>query len=155
MSWKLRMAKKSDVEAILVLINEESTRSNVVPRNFIDWQNFVVAEIKGELVACVGYKTWDQILPEIISTIVRPEYRGKTDIGYSMVYKLLAQLQRRGFRSVFCLTDRGDFFSRIGFAEADVGLFPAKIMSDCSRCPKNYGSPLNPLCHERAMFTRL
>ena len=155
MTWKISMARMEDEASILELIHQETLSSNVIPREKIDWENFVVCKIGDHIVGCVGYKIWDKILPEVISTIVVEEYRGKTKIGKALVEKVLKTLKRRGFRSAFCLTENVRFFSKFDFIVVDVGLFPAKIIADCAKCPKNYGSPHNPLCPDQAMYLKL
>jgi argininosuccinate lyase/amino-acid N-acetyltransferase len=155
MSWIIRNAKADDEQLILGLINQESKQSNIVPRDRIDWQNFVVGMIKDEIVSCVGYKVWDSILPEIISTIVIPKYRGKIKIAKPMVWKLLSNLKKRGFHSVFCLTTRQDFFEKFGMQIVPVKVFPQKILADCQFCPRNLGGPHNPKCDDIALFREL
>jgi amino-acid N-acetyltransferase len=155
MCWSIRAAGKADVVAIKELILKESESSAaVLPRSSIDYHNYIIVEEGGKLIGCVGYKVWDKILPELISAIVDPSFRN-LHIGESMVAALVNLVRHRGYRNLMLLTPKPEFFRKCGFEQVDVGLFPAKILADCAKCPKNLGSPLNPLCPDVAMVIKL
>ncbi|NTW07905.1 MAG: GNAT family N-acetyltransferase, partial [Syntrophaceae bacterium] len=50
----------------------------------------------------------------------------------------------------FSLTDKKDFFAKLGFKEVDRSTLPQKIWSDCFRCPK-----YPDYCDEVAMIIEL
>lgn len=155
MSWRIRRAQAVDERGILEFINREAQESNVLRREVIDWQNFVVCKIGNKIVGCVGYKTWDPMLPEVISIIVEEGFRGRTGISRALIWKLLSLLEERNFELVFCLTDKERFFARFGFVKTDIRFFPDKIIKDCSVCRKLLGSPYHSECSEVAMLRKL
>lgn len=154
MDWIIRLAKKEDLEKIKGLIFQESQQSTVLPRTSINYRNYIVVESNGALIGCVGYKVWGKILPELISTVIVSNYRNK-GVGKQMVSALIELIKLKRFRNLMLLTSVPKFFQKLGFTEIDVGLFPSKVLKDCAKCPKNLGSPYNPVCPDVAMSLNL
>jgi len=156
MCWLIRPALESDVSEMLEIINDEARRGNVLPRFNIDYQNHVLVydDITGKIVGCVGYKVWDQILPELISLVIVPGYRNK-NISIPLVHALLDAVRRREFQTIFLLTEEPRFFSKFGFWSVSITTFPSKVFADCANCPKNTGKGIIPSCPDTAMLLKL
>ena len=136
----IRSAGPGDVPAIHRLLAEYAARQIVLPRSEEDIRyylgNFVVAESHGAFRGCVAVRDFGNQLLEIRSLAVRPEAQGR-GVGRAMIEAVKSglRLERGSFR-LFALTVRPEFFRSLGFRVVGRELFPEKIWSDCSGCPK-------------------
>jgi len=98
--------------------------------------SFTAGFINDEFVACVSLRNFGDNLFEIRSLAVNENYSGQ-GIGSKIVAYLLKELLETSKESqVFALTYQVSFFLKLGFQVVDKDIFPQKIWSDCSNCPK-------------------
>jgi amino-acid N-acetyltransferase len=90
----------------------------------------------GEICGCCAVRDFDNDLLEVRSLVVKPGLEGK-GIGRAMVEAIIAglKLKRKKF-CLFALTYQKLFFQKLGFHLVVKEMFPQKIWSDCSKCPK-------------------
>ena len=81
-------------------------------------QEFLVAEIDGEVVGCGALHVLWEDLGEIRTVAVHPRVRGK-GAGHAIVSALLENARELGLQRIFVLTFEKQFFARHGFAEID------------------------------------
>ena len=156
MNITIKKIRIHEIAALHFLINNECSIDGTVLRKSY-WQllmlldNYQVAVCNGKIIGCAGFKCWPGRWCEIVSVVLKSETRGK-GIGIQLVQSLIVDIQSRGYHAIFCLTGAREFFAKLGFCETQKNLFPMKIWSDCKKCPKNIGSPLDPQCPEIAMI---
>lgn len=134
----IRPAVAADVPGIAALVNDHARRGNVLPRaaaaiaaTIEDW---LVAEIDGEILGCVSLLPYTSGLVEVRSLVVSDRFQG-LGIGRQLMKTTLAEAQRRGIPTLFALTRVVGFFLQFGFAISDRSLFPEKVWRDCQQCP--------------------
>ena len=136
----VRPACTSDVDAIFRLL-ELYTASGVVLKRSKDdisgyLANFIVAEKAGVVCGCCAARDFGHDLLEVRSLVVDPACQGM-GIGKLMVNSIIDRLDReRENWRLFTLTLQVEFFRSLGFVVVDKEIFPEKIWSDCSKCPK-------------------
>ena len=136
----VRPACTSDVDAIFRLL-ELYTASGVVLKRSNDdisgyLANFIVAEQAGVVCGCCAARDFGHDLLEVRSLVVDPACQGM-GIGKLMVNSIIDRLNReRETWRLFTLTLQIEFFRSLGFVVVDKEIFPEKIWSDCSKCPK-------------------
>ena len=81
-------------------------------------QEFLVAELDGEVVGCGALHVLWQDLGEIRTVAVHPRVVGR-GVGHALVTALIANARELGLRRLFVLTFEKQFFTRHGFAEID------------------------------------
>jgi amino-acid N-acetyltransferase len=91
---------------------------------------------------------WDN-LAEIRSLYVEEKYR-RQGIARKLVEGCISEAITLGFYRMFTLTNRPEFFKRLGFKEVDRSSLSEKIWSDCFRCAK-----YPDYCDEVAMIVEL
>ena len=146
----VRPAVEGDIAEIHRLLELYAPQGIVLRRSQDDIRfflgNFVVAEIDGFVRGCGAMRDFGGNLFEVRSLVVNPGFQGK-GIGRAIVEAMLAGLKiRRPEWRLFTLTMQDGFFKSIGFREVDRHMFPEKIWSDCSKCPKH------SCCDEIAML---
>ncbi len=148
----LREASECDVESIWGLLAEYSKQRLLLPRAREEIRKklpaFVVAELNGVFAGCVALRDFGGNLYEIRSLAV-PEGMNRAGIGSSLVNEAVSRLKASAPCRVFALTYRAKLFQRVGFRIVDKSLFPQKIWSDCSLCPKKES------CDETAVLLEL
>ena len=137
----VRPAAEGDIPEIFRLLEIYAAKGIVLRRSQDDIRfflgNFVVAEIDGSVRGCGAMRDFGGNLFEIRSLVVDPGFQGK-GIGHAIVEAMIAGLKiRRPEWRLFALTMQPGFFKKIGFDEVDRHMFPEKIWSDCSKCPKH------------------
>ena len=146
----IRSATLEDVNRIFELLEIYAVNHIVLPRSHEDIAffigNFVVAEFDGKVCGCGAMRDFGGDLLEVRSLVVDPAVQGK-GIGRAIVEAMISGLKlRRPEWRRFTLTMQAEFFKRLGFSEVDRHMFPEKIWSDCSKCPKH------TCCDEIAML---
>jgi amino-acid N-acetyltransferase len=81
-------------------------------------QEFLVAELDGEVVGCGALHVLWEDLGEIRTVAVHPRVVGR-GVGHAIVSGLIANARELGLRRIFVLTFEKQFFARHGFAEID------------------------------------
>ncbi|MBM3458072.1 MAG: N-acetyltransferase [Armatimonadetes bacterium] len=139
----LRPARVSDAPAIQRLIATFADRDEMLHRplgelyeNIRDF--FVVEEADGAISACGALHVCWAHLAEIKSLAVAEGRQGQ-GLGRRIVEACLQEAETLGLQTVFALTYRPEFFTRIGFRVVDKATLPHKVWNECVRCPKFYG----------------
>jgi amino-acid N-acetyltransferase len=151
----LRKARVGDVKTIHRMINLSSGKGEILPRSLMDIYGslrdfFIYYDEKEKVVAgiCAMNIIWEN-LAEIRSLFVEDKYRGQ-GIAKKLVEGCISEAITLGFYRMFTLTNRPDFFKRLGFKEVDRSTLSEKIWSDCFRCAK-----YPDYCDEVAMVVEL
>ena len=118
----IRPAKTTDVRAIRSLVdaytNDGSLLSKATVTIFEDIQEFLVAEVDGNVVGCGALHVMWEDLAEVRTLAVKPD-NARQGIGSQLLEQLLNKARSIGVKRVFCLTFMIDFFGRHGFEEID------------------------------------
>lgn len=136
---QLRQPTENDIDLIFNLLSfyakEELllslTKSDIKAR----LNSFLLACDTKEVVGCASIRDFGDNLFEIRSLAVLPNYAGH-GVGSQLVKALISQVEKNPGVRIFALTYRAAFFERLGFKSVYKELFPQKIWSDCSKCPK-------------------
>jgi amino-acid N-acetyltransferase len=151
----LRKARVGDVKTIHRMINLSSGKGEILPRSLMDIYGslrdfFIYFDEKEKVVAgiCAMNIIWDN-LAEIRSLYVEEKYR-RQGIAKKLVEGCISEAITLGFYRMFTLTNRPEFFKRLGFKEVDRSTLSEKIWSDCFRCSK-----YPDYCDEVAMIVEL
>ncbi|MGC9975937.1 MAG: N-acetyltransferase [Syntrophales bacterium] len=151
----LRKARVGDVKTIHRMINLSSGKGEILPRSLMDIYGslrdfFIYFDEKEKTIAgiCAMNIIWEN-LAEIRSLYVEEAYRGQ-GIAKKLVEGCISEAITLGFYRMFTLTNRPDFFKRLGFKEVDRSALSEKIWSDCFRCSK-----YPDYCDEVAMIVEL
>ncbi|MEN6332161.1 MAG: N-acetyltransferase [Smithella sp.] len=151
----LRKARIGDVKTIHRLINLSARKGEMLSRSLMDIYNslrdFFVYYDEDEssvIGVCAMNIIWEN-LAEIRSVYVDQNYR-KRGIGKQLVEACISEAITLELYRIFSLTDKKDFFAKLGFKEVDRSTLPQKIWSDCFRCPK-----YPDYCDEVAMIIEL
>jgi amino-acid N-acetyltransferase len=144
----VRRAKLKDVHSLIQLVNSYAAKGDMLPRSLIQVFNnirdYVVIEKEGQVIACGAlHVVWEDI-GEIRSLAVAADYAGK-GYGRKVVEYLINDASDLNLPTVFALTYKPEFFSKLGFAIVDKKDLPHKVWKDCLNCPKF------PACDEIAM----
>jgi amino-acid N-acetyltransferase len=120
MSVIVRAAKTSDIKKIKAIINEYVSERRLLSKEIVTLfesvQEFIVAEVDGEIVGCGALHVLWEDLAEVRSVAVIESMQGK-GIGHTILEKVLARAKEVGVKKVFCLTFETKFFGSHGFIE--------------------------------------
>ena len=139
-SITIRPAQPGDVDAIFELLELYTASGIVLKRSKEDISgylaNFIVAVVNGSVCGCCAARDFGNNLLEVRSLVVSPVCQGR-GVGKKLVSSIIEKLdlERSAWR-LFTLTLQVDFFKSLGFAVVEKEIFPEKIWSDCSKCPK-------------------
>lgn len=132
-AMSVRRAKMSDVNAIHALVNVWADKGEILPRtldNIIhDVQNFVVAEVDGQVVGTASLYIYQTGLAEIRSLVVEENAQRKGQ-GEALVQYLLEFAHQMELEQIIVLTYIPQYFERLGFALMDKGLLAENIIED-------------------------
>lgn len=135
----LRKPNEQDIDYIFELLSFYAKEELLLSLSKQDiserLDSFVVAVDGEKLVGCAAIRNFGDDLFEIRSLAVSPGYTGEK-IGTRMVQHLIDSLKTCSATRVFALTYRATFFENLGFKHVEKELFPQKIWSDCTKCPK-------------------
>lgn len=135
----IRPLRAEDCETVAELMAHYARKEILLWRTADDLKrhlhDFLVAELPGRVVGCVGLRNYGRGLFEVRSLAVAPELR-ELGIGKRLLAGAIAAARRHGCQRLFALTTSPDFFCRNGFSEAARSEFPEKIWSDCRGCFK-------------------
>lgn len=137
------------------MINASAGKGEILPRSLMDIYGslrdfFVYFDESQQAVAgiCAMNIIWEN-LAEIRSLYVEGGYR-KQGIARKLVEACISEAITLGLFRMFTLTNRPEFFKRLGFKEVDRSTLSEKIWSDCFRCSK-----YPDYCDEVAMIVEL
>lgn len=153
MEASIRPARVADVVPIAEIINDYAERGRMLHRSHADLyeglRDLHVAEVDGRIVGVTGLRIIWSNLAEVYALAIAPDYRGK-GVGKRLVEAMAVEAARLGIRRIFALTYEREFFERCGFHVVNRHqTLPAKVWSECLRCPKNQA------CDEIAMVREL
>ena len=119
----VRRATTSDVKAIRELVDTYAGDGQKLLRKatvtlYESVQEFVVAEVNGEVIGCGALHVLWEDLAEVRTVAVLPN-SVRTGVGSAILGSLLDRASELGVKRVFCLTFATDFFARHGFVEID------------------------------------
>ncbi|WP_286263386.1 argininosuccinate lyase [Thalassotalea atypica] len=137
-AMSVRRARMSDVDKIFQQVEFWSEKGEILPRtrdNIIhDIQNFVVAEIDGEVVGCASLYIYETGLAEIRSIVVDEQShhlgQGKALVQYLLEFAHQMELQR-----IIVLTYIPDYFSELGFSVIEKSSLADNIIEDSEPSP--------------------
>lgn len=119
----IRKATPHDAEIIQALIEQHVSGGTLLPRtlDFIrhHLDHYLVAELGGTVVACVHLEEYSPSLAEIRSLAVDVEHRGQ-GLGPALVAAAERLAARRGYPTVFAVSDRDTFFLSLGYAHRHI-----------------------------------
>lgn len=139
-SIQVRKAQLGDVDNICTLMKLYAAAQIVLPRDDKDvvahLNNFWIGTTDNQFAGCVAVRDFGNRLFEIRSLAVSPEVTGNR-IGSTMIKHLINHFsEQQAPCRLFALTYRVNFFLNLGFSLINKEMFPEKIWSDCSKCPK-------------------
>ena len=120
---KVRRAVTSDVTAIRDLVDmyagdgQRLLRKNLVTL-YEDVQEFVVAEVDGQVMGCGALHVLWEDLAEVRTVAVNPSAQ-RSGVGSAILEDLIDHARGLGVKRIFCLTFAIDFFASHGFVEID------------------------------------
>ncbi len=144
---KLRKARNTDVPQIRALINEMAARTDednkhghMLPRSLTELYEHirdytVVEDDEGNIQGCCALESeWDS-LAELKALAVSDECRGQ-GWGRKLVDAALSEADELGIDCVYTLTNKMEFFEKLGFIAIDMRMLPQRVWSECTSCPK-------------------
>jgi amino-acid N-acetyltransferase len=136
-----RQANLADVEPLYNMIEGYARRGIMLPRSRMvlerQIQDFVVAEVDGEVVGCGSLCKLGDELVEIRSLGIAEGHKGK-GLGSMLVEQLVEEARRQAIPKVMALTYEVSFFVKNGFAVVNKEIFPEKVWTDCVNCAKQH-----------------
>ncbi|NDY43063.1 N-acetyltransferase [Dissulfurirhabdus thermomarina] len=149
----IRKAKIGDVRAIHGLLSAFGDRNLLLPRSLSELydhlRDFTVYEDEAGAVGGVAalHICWED-LAEIRSLAVREDLQHH-GVGRRLVEHCLSEAVTLGIYRVFTLTNRPEFFKKLGFGPVDKATLPHKVWADCVKCARF------PDCDEVALLLEL
>ncbi len=136
-----RRAVSEDLEHLFTMIQGYAERGIMLPRSrkVLEQQldQFVVAEILGEVIGCGSLCRLGNDLVEIRSLGILEDYKGR-GIGSMLVDALIEEARRQQIPKVMALTYEVSFFVKNGFEVVEKDIFPEKVWTDCVFCSKQH-----------------
>ncbi|SEL38256.1 argininosuccinate lyase / amino-acid N-acetyltransferase [Colwellia chukchiensis] len=137
-AMSVRRARMSDIDSIASLVDYWAQRGEILPRsrdNIIHAvQNFVVAEVEGEVVGCASLYIYQTGLAEIRSLVIA-ESAHKQGQGQALVQYLLGFAHQIELQKIIVLTYIPDYFKPLGFKVIDKASLAANIIEDSEQSP--------------------
>ena len=120
MSVVVRSAKTGDVKKIRKIVDAYSDQRRLLSKETVTLfeavQEFVVAEIDGEVVGCGALHVLWEDLAEVRTVAVIESMHGQ-GVGHKILDQVLKNAKEIGVKKVFCLTFETKFFGAHGFEE--------------------------------------
>ena len=120
MSVVIRAAKTTDVKKIRTIVDTYAVERKLLSKEtvtlFESVQEFVVAEVDGEVVGCGALHVLWEDIAEVRTVAVVEQMHGK-GVGHLILENILARAKEVGVKKVFCLTFETKFFGSHGFKE--------------------------------------
>jgi amino-acid N-acetyltransferase len=117
----VRRARTADVTTIKTLVDGYAGRvllAKEIVTLYESVQEFLVAELAGEVVGCAALHVLWADLGEIRTVAVHPQALGR-GVGHALVAALIENARALGLERLFVLTFEKHFFGRHGFVEID------------------------------------
>jgi len=120
MSVVIRAAKTTDVKKIRAIVDTYAVERKLLSKEtvtlFESVQEFVVAEVDGEVVGCGALHVLWEDIAEVRTVAVVEQMHGK-GVGHLILENILVRAKEVGVKKVFCLTFETKFFGSHGFKE--------------------------------------
>jgi amino-acid N-acetyltransferase len=120
MSVVIRSAKTGDVKKIREIVDAYSDQRRLLTKETVTLfeavQEFVVAELAGEVIGCGALHVLWEDLAEVRTVAVIETMHGK-GVGHQILDQVLKNAKEIGVKKVFCLTFETKFFGAHGFEE--------------------------------------
>jgi amino-acid N-acetyltransferase len=120
MSVVIRSAKTGDVKKIREIVDAYSDQRRLLTKETVTLfeavQEFVVAELAGEVIGCGALHVLWEDLAEVRTVAVIESMHGK-GVGHQILDQVLKNAKDIGVKKVFCLTFETKFFGAHGFEE--------------------------------------
>ncbi|MCX6446560.1 MAG: amino-acid N-acetyltransferase [Actinobacteria bacterium] len=120
MSVVVRAAKTSDIKKIRKIVDSFAEQRRLLSKETVTLyegvQEFIVAEVDGEVVGCGALHVLWEDLAEVRTVAVVESMHGK-GIGHEVLENILNRAKEIGVKKVFCLTFETKFFGAHGFTE--------------------------------------
>ena len=117
-AFTIRSARSADITGISRLLEPLVSRRILLGKDLAILygavQEFVVAEVDGELIACGALHVMWEDIGEVRTLLVRDDWLHH-GVGREIVDELERRARALGLSRLFCLTFEVDFFSRRGF----------------------------------------
>jgi argininosuccinate lyase/amino-acid N-acetyltransferase len=137
-AMSVRRARMSDVDSIFELTTFWADKGEILPRtrdNIIhDIQNFVVAELDGNVVGTASLYIYQTGLAEIRSVVVEDSAQ-KQGQGEALVQYLLEFAHQMELEQIIVLTYIPQYFEQLGFNLIDKGSLAENIIEDSEPSP--------------------
>jgi len=137
-AMSVRRARMSDVDSIFTLTSFWAGKGEILPRtrdNIIhDIQNFVVAELDGEVVGSASLYIYQTELAEIRSVVIA-EPAQKQGQGEALVQYLLEFAHQMELQKIIVLTYIPQYFSGLGFNLIEKSSLAENIIEDSEPTP--------------------
>lgn len=137
-AMSVRRAKMSDVDSIYQLTNFWADKGEILPRtrdNIIhDIQNFVVAELDGEVVGTASLYIYQTGLAEIRSVVVDESAQNQGQ-GEALVQYLLEFAHQMELEKIIVLTYIPQYFVQLDFNQIDKNSLAENIIEDSEPSP--------------------
>lgn len=147
-----RKAHLEDVDSLYEIIDAYAKQGIMLPRSKAtlsrEIEQFVVAELEGEIAGCGSLCRLGKDLVEIRSLAVTEPFKGQ-GIGSRLVERLTEEARSQHIPQIMALTYESKFFKKLGFHIVSKDIFPEKVWRDCIFCPKQN------CCDEIAVMKRL
>ena len=134
----VRRARMSDVDKIHQQVESWADKGEILPRsrdNIIhDIQNFVVAEMDGEVVGCASLYIYQTGLAEIRSIVVDKSVHGQGQ-GQALVQYLLEFAHQMELQQIIVLTYIPEFFNKLDFSLIEKSSLADNIIEDSEQSP--------------------
>lgn len=143
---RLRKARNTDVPQIRALINEMAARTDqdhqhghMLPRSLTELyehiRDYTVLVDEDRVLGCCALQSqWDG-LAELKALAVADEVQNR-GWGRNLVETVLAGAEELGVDCVYTLTNKMEFFEKLGFAPINMRELPQRVWTECTNCPK-------------------
>lgn len=123
MAVTVRPARTADVPAVKAIVDVYAgSGRRLLAKELVtlyeDVQDFVVAELDGQVVGCGALHVLWADLGEVRTLAVHPDHRNR-GVGADLLDALIVQARRLGLGRVFALTFHTEFFARHGFVQIE------------------------------------
>jgi len=148
-AMSVRRARMSDVEKIHQQVEFWAAKGEILPRSYEnivhDIQNFVVAEMEGEVVGCASLYIYQKGLAEIRSVVIDEKFH-KQGQGQALVQYLLEFANQMELQKIIVLTYIPAYFEQLGFSLIDKNSLADNIIEDSEQSP--YKNPEDEVAME-------
>lgn len=149
---RVRKARLSDAPVIQALIEPFALQDEMLHRSLGEIceniRDYFVVEVNGEVLGCCALHVDTPELAEIKGLAVTSQTQGM-GLGSALVRACVEEARELGLQTVYALTYRPGFFTKLGFDVTEKSTLPHKVWNECVRCNKF------PVCGEEAMTLNL